>query len=148
MKIRFLFDGIRGPVRARDFKNEAAHALFQDYVKRITHFTECGASGLDDKTVKKQGAKLWLCDFYTGAKTFTSETLAREIEKLRDGGVRELNIGIGGAEGFAKARLDVLNPALRWSLGPLTLPHELAGIVAAEQIYRAFTILKGLPYHK
>ena len=47
----------------------------------------------------------------------------------------------------AQARFIKLRPDLLWSLGPMTLPHELAAIIAAEQIYRAFTILHHLPYH-
>ena len=62
-------------------------------------------------------------------------------------GTKELQIVIGSAEGFSEKELAEWNPDLKWSFGPLTLPHELAAVVAAEQIYRALTILKRLPYH-
>ena len=53
---------------------------------------------------------------------------------------------IGGSHGLPE---DFLNEAHeRWSLGPATLPHELARVIALEQLYRAFTILRKEPYHK
>ena len=54
---------------------------------------------------------------------------------------------IGGPEGFTPGELEAMAPGLRWSFGPMTLPHELASVVAAEQIYRALTILHRQPYH-
>jgi 23S rRNA (pseudouridine1915-N3)-methyltransferase len=59
---------------------------------------------------------------------------------------RPLVFLIGGSTGLGR---DVLERAeQRWSLGPLTLPHELARVVVYEQLYRGFTILRGEPYHK
>lgn len=53
---------------------------------------------------------------------------------------------VGGAEGLAPSVLARADTAL--SLGPFTLPHQLARVVAAEQLYRALTINRGLPYHR
>ena len=61
---------------------------------------------------------------------------------------RTLEVYIGGPDGFAPGELDRLQPALRWRFGPLTLPHELAAVVAAEQFYRAWAILRKVPYHR
>jgi 23S rRNA (pseudouridine1915-N3)-methyltransferase len=59
---------------------------------------------------------------------------------------KPLVFAIGGSTGLGP---DILNHSdHRWSLGPLTLPHELARVVVYEQLYRAFTILRGEPYHK
>ena len=58
-----------------------------------------------------------------------------------------LDIIIGGPDGFSEAAIAAMRPALRWSLGPMTLPHELAAVVAAEQVYRAWSILTRNPYH-
>lgn len=53
---------------------------------------------------------------------------------------------IGGASGLDPALLT--EATVRWSLGALTLPHEIARVVVLEQLYRGFTILRGEPYHK
>jgi 23S rRNA (pseudouridine1915-N3)-methyltransferase len=59
---------------------------------------------------------------------------------------RPVTFVLGGSHGLAAGLLQRADA--RWSLGPLTLPHELARVVVLEQLYRAFTILRGEPYHK
>ncbi len=87
---------------------------------------------------------LWTLD--RGGEAWSSEWWARRLEKVRDAGHRRLVLVIGGAEG--------LDPALRQraeaviSLGPMVMAHELAALVALEQLYRAHSILAGSPYHR
>lgn len=76
---------------------------------------------------------------------WTSEELARRMDGWRVA-ARPLAFVVGGSHGLAPGFL--ASAAARWSLGPLTLPHELARVVVVEQLYRAFTILRGEPYHK
>lgn len=76
---------------------------------------------------------------------WTSEELAVRLEGWRVA-ARPVAFVIGGPHGLAPALL--ASAAVRWSLGPLTLPHELARVIVVEQLYRAFTILRGEPYHK
>ena len=59
---------------------------------------------------------------------------------------RPIVLVIGGSHGLDPAMLERAHA--RWSLGPLTFPHELARVIIFEQIYRGFTILRGEPYHK
>ena len=80
-----------------------------------------------------------------GGSAWSSEELARRLERWLQGGVPPALV-IGGAFGL-DPELVRTAPA-RWSLGPLTLPHELARVVVVEQWYRAWTILRGEPYHK
>jgi 23S rRNA (pseudouridine1915-N3)-methyltransferase len=80
-----------------------------------------------------------------GGAVWTSEELARRVEGWRMA-ARPLALIIGGSRGLAPDLL--AGAAVRWSLGPLTLPHELARVIVTEQLYRAFTILSGNPYHK
>ncbi len=75
----------------------------------------------------------------------TSEELAAEIGRRMDGGVQLLVVGIGPADGWSAAAL--ARADRRISFGRITLPHELAAVVASEQIYRALTIRAGHPYH-
>ena len=126
------------------FKEPASYSLFLEYVKRISNFSPCEIRTLP-ADARNPGTKIWVLE--REAETFSSEEIARELEKLQSSGGRILQIAVGGADGFSKRQLDQLRPEIKWSFGPLTLPHELAAIVAAEQIYRAFTILKHHPYH-
>lgn len=73
--------------------------------------------------------------------------MAAALGREKDAGTRTLEVLVGPPDGFTPAAVALLNPALRWSFGPLTLPHELAAVVAAEQLYRAFSILAKSPYH-
>jgi len=76
---------------------------------------------------------------------WTSEEVARQIERWRLA-ARPVTLVVGGSHGLAPQF--TARSASRWSLGPLTLPHELARVVVMEQLYRGFTILRGEPYHK
>ncbi|WOG26879.1 23S rRNA (pseudouridine(1915)-N(3))-methyltransferase RlmH [Endozoicomonas sp. 8E] len=78
-------------------------------------------------------------------KPWSTEKLADNIGGWMHSG-RNVSLMVGGPEGLhpsVMARAD-----LRWSLSPLTLPHPLVRVVVAEQVYRAWSILKNHPYHK
>jgi 23S rRNA (pseudouridine1915-N3)-methyltransferase len=78
-------------------------------------------------------------------KPFSTEQLAEWLgQRLHSG--QDLALLIGGPDGLAPECLRRSNH--RWSLSPLTLPHSLARVVVAEQLYRAQTILSGHPYHR
>jgi 23S rRNA (pseudouridine1915-N3)-methyltransferase len=80
-----------------------------------------------------------------GGEALSSERFAGQLAKLRDGGAEGVAFVIGGADGLSP---ELLAKAKAISLGAMTLPHGLARIVLAEQIYRAATILAGHPYHR
>ncbi len=79
-------------------------------------------------------------------QALSSEEFAKQLARYRDQGTEGLAFLIGGADGLDSAAGG--KPAQALSLGPMTLPHGLARIVLAEQIYRAATILAGHPYHR
>jgi 23S rRNA (pseudouridine1915-N3)-methyltransferase len=81
-----------------------------------------------------------------GGKAVSSEGFAEFLAKYRDAGTEGIAFLVGGADGLAVEALDKAANVV--SFGPMTLPHGLARIVLAEQIYRAATILQGHPYHR
>lgn len=81
-----------------------------------------------------------------GGEFLSSEAFAKLLARSRDDGAGGVAFLIGGADGLAKEALAKAAKVL--SLGPMTLPHGLARIVLAEQLYRAATILSGHPYHR
>jgi 23S rRNA (pseudouridine1915-N3)-methyltransferase len=81
-----------------------------------------------------------------GRREWSSPELAAQVERWQLEGKKEIAFVIGGHLGVAaelKAKADV-----RWSLSRLTLTHEMARVVLVEQLYRAYTIMHGLPYQK
>ena len=76
----------------------------------------------------------------------SSVELAARLEKMQLSGVKVLNLVVGGPWGIDEILLERAN--LRLSLGPMTFPHELARLILLEQVYRAYTIINHLPYHK
>lgn len=78
-------------------------------------------------------------------KALSSEQLAKWLGERRDSGQQMIVFAIGPANGWSDGASGHAQTVL--SLGPMTLPHELARLVLTEQLYRAFTILAGHPYH-
>ncbi|RMD87479.1 MAG: 23S rRNA (pseudouridine(1915)-N(3))-methyltransferase RlmH, partial [Calditrichaeota bacterium] len=79
-------------------------------------------------------------------KQISSEALAQFLQKKMTQGVRSLTFVIGGSLGFSEDFLK--NAHLVLSLSKMTFPHEMAKVILLEQLYRAFSILKGEKYHK
>ena len=143
MKIRLVMLGKtrRGETRA----------LFDDYAARIRRYAEIEVMELREASPAalrrlkiEPGATMVLLD--AGGNQFTSQHFARWLGDLRDRAAREVVFLCGDAEGFpAELRSRATQ---RISLSTLTMPHEFARVVLAEQIYRAFAILAGHPYPK
>jgi 23S rRNA (pseudouridine1915-N3)-methyltransferase len=143
MKIRLVMLG--------KTRREEIRALVDDYAKRIRRYANLEISELRDsapaalrKLKLNTAATIVLLD--AAGKQLTSEQFARWLGELRDRGTHELIFLCGDAEGF-RAELRT-RAAQRISLSTLTMPHEFARVVLAEQIYRAFAILEGHPYPK
>lgn len=87
----------------------------------------------------------WLVLADSRGRQVTSEEFAGEFRKALDTGVQQIVCAIGPPDGWSAAARERAN--LTVSFGRITMPHELAAVVLAEQIYRVATILAGHPYH-
>ena len=139
-------------VRPGSGHNAPLDALVADYLKRCGRELPATARVFRSEKLlldwvvaeKTAGATaLWLADL--GGRSLTSEQLADKVRDIRDGGTRHLMLGIGPADGWSDTARK--SAELRLSLSAMTLPHELARLILAEQVYRAVTILQGHPYH-
>lgn len=122
------------------------------YIKRIAAYTPVESIAIRDEqsllvSISRQRARTpaWLVLLDSRGQAFTSEELARWLGARRDAGQQSIMFAIGPADGWTEHALTHAQSTL--SFGPITLPHELARLVLAEQLYRAFTILAGHPYH-
>ena len=156
MRIRFIWPG--------KTKDEHLRALVAEYLKRLTRFVRCevietreaagAASGADRAAVKKEsqrildaipaGSMMMLLDLK--GREWSSPELADEVQRWENDSIKEVAIVIGGAEGVSAEV--AARAQKRWRLSRLTLTHEMARVVAVEQLYRAYTINRGLPYQK
>ena len=148
--MRFVFVAvISGKSRS---KSEPSDRLIDDYIGRTARYVSC-----DSEVFSSEVALLTWLDRQSGrtpayvvlldsrGRELTSEEIAEHIGRVRDEGVQRVVFAIGPADGWsADARR---RASLVLSLGRITLPHQLARVVLAEQVYRAMTILAGHPYH-
>jgi len=133
-------------------KEDSIGSLSAEYLKRISRYVPTQSHELASET-----ALLKLADRASGrtapvmvlldarGRQFTSEEFAQLLRDQQDRGTQNLIFAVGPANGFsdeARGSADLI-----LSFGKMTLAHELARVVLLEQIYRAFTILKGHPYH-
>jgi 23S rRNA (pseudouridine1915-N3)-methyltransferase len=153
MRLRVIWTG----------KTRDAHlrALLSDYLTRLSHFVKCEvselrqSSGAEKKTGIDRDSKRISDGLHAGAinvlldpegTEWTSQQLAKEIQRWQVSGTKEVTFIVGGPNGVSAelaARADK-----RWSLSRLTLTHEMSRVVLLEQLYRAYTIIHGLPYQK
>jgi 23S rRNA (pseudouridine1915-N3)-methyltransferase len=153
MKLRVIWTGKTRDARLR--------ALIDDYLKRLSHFARCEISELrespatqekagidrDSKRISdglREGAINVLLD--PEGTEWSSEQLAKLMQQWQDSGTKEVTFIVGGPNGVS-AELSA-RASKRWSLSRLTLTHEMSRVVLLEQLYRAYTIIHGLPYQK
>ena len=131
-------------------KSPAIQSLTDEYLKRLRQFSEAEGVSLKDeaalvKLCEGRGARRRLVLLDSRGKQLSSEELAAFLREHQDHNPLPLVFAIGPADGFSdalRARADFV-----LSIGRMTLAHELARVVLLEQVYRAFTVLKGHPYH-
>lgn len=136
----------------RPGKRDAFDAITTDYVERCSAFAQCETrafpteAGLLDWLDRQKGRTPAVAVFFDSrGRQMSSEAFAGWLGERRDQGTQHIVPAIGPANGWSSAARG--RAQLLLSLGPWTLPHALARLVVAEQLYRAFTILSGHPYH-
>ena len=126
--------------------------LTRMYLERCSAFARCHSEAFRSEVAmlvwltRQQGRTPALAVLLDSrGRQMTSEAFAGWLGARRDEGVQHIVFAIGPADGWSNAARERAQLVL--SLGPMTLAHALARLVMAEQIYRAFTILAGHPYH-
>jgi len=152
MRITFIWPG--------KTKDERLRSLIADYFKRLERFVRCEVietrefTATDPARLEKESARLLnavptkclmvLLD--VNGSEWTSQEFAEELRGWENNSIKEVAIVVGGQDGFdgtVKERAQK-----RWRLSRLTLTHEMARMLAVEQLYRAYAINRGLPYQK
>jgi 23S rRNA (pseudouridine1915-N3)-methyltransferase len=134
-------------------KEAAVQSLTDEYLKRISRYAQVEGVVLRDEGALleisgrsgKSTTKSTLVLMDSRGKEFSSEAFAQFLGDYQDRNPLPLVFAVGGADGFSDEARRAAQHVI--SLGKMTLAHELARVVLLEQVYRAFTILKGHPYH-
>jgi 23S rRNA (pseudouridine1915-N3)-methyltransferase len=133
-------------------KLEATDRLLADYVERAARYVPCESQLFDSEAVfvdwlDRQPGRTpdYAILLDSRGRQYTSEEFSVLLGRIRDEGTQHLVLAIGPADGWSATTRERAN--MLFSLGSLTLPHQLARVVLAEQVYRALTILAGHPYH-
>lgn len=142
-------------------KNSSLHSLIEDYWKRLSHFCELSLTEIrsvqeDDpnRVVIREGEKIlakiepedFLVLLDSQGKAYTSEEFSNLVSIYRDRSLANLVFVIGGHNGVSPAVRE--RAKLLVSLSRMTFNHEMVRLFLLEQIYRAFTMIHRIPYHK
>ena len=136
LKEKFLVDGVA------------------EYLKRLKKFATVEVREIPEcRTVEEEGQKIlsqvpqnsWLCVLDVSGAELSSEDFAKKISELTLNGISNLTFVIGGAFGLSEELRRAAT--FRLSLSKMTFTHQMARLVLAEQIYRAFKINRNEPYH-
>lgn len=153
MRLRLFWTGKTKDSRLRE--------LLVEYEKRLSHFVRCEIveiresasanlkAGIDKDSRSisdrlSSGAETVLLD--PEGSEWSSPELAAQIQRWENQGTKEVAFIVGGPNGVSSELAASVKQ--RWSLSRLTLTHEMARVVLLEQLYRAYTIIHGLPYQK
>lgn len=138
----------------------------QRYIDRLRHYVSVdihivkaekispGNPGSEDTAKERESERILkllgkqdhLIAWDQRGRQLDSVSFARLFERLGNEGVSDVWLVIGGPVGLSRKLIERANTVL--SLSKMTFPHDLARFIVVEQLYRAFTILKGEPYHK
>ncbi len=146
MKFRFVWIG--------KTKDKNWRALQEEYLQRLSHFVKFEIIELKDEDKENEGKRIlekvnqssFVCLLDVKGRSISSHDLAGKIENWQNRGLKEIAFVIGGAEGVSSEVVEKADFSL--SLSFLTFTHEMARVVMLEQLYRAYTIIKGFPYQK
>ena len=153
MRLRLIWTGKTRDARLRELQS--------DYEKRLAHFARCeiveiresASAGTkagidrDSKSISDRlsnGSVTVLLD--PEGSNWSSPELAAQLQRWENQGTKEVAFIVGGPHGVSPELAARVQQ--RWSLTRLTLTHEMARVVLLEQLYRAYTIIHGLPYQK
>jgi len=137
--------------RRRGSKRGPVEELIREYVKRASRFgsvelAEYASEAAMLKSLERSGRTApVMVALDSRGRQLSSEELAHFVRQHQERGTQELVLAVGPADGWSAVA--AARAQMKLSLGKITLPHELARLVMAEQLYRALTILHGHPYH-
>ncbi len=155
MKIDLMAIGDKMPAWVETGFNQYAHRLPADFALHLKQVRAVsrGKNPSITKIIAEEEKRLWsampdsahIVALDVAGKQWSTPQLAKQLNFWRELG-KPIALVIGGADGLSSNLLD--QTAQRWSLSHLTLPHYLVRVIVAEQIYRAWSILNGHPYHR
>ena len=150
MKLRFIWVG-----KTRDGKWKA---LQEEYLQRLSHFAKWeiveiresdrheGPDIEGERILSALNQRTFAVLLDVNGEAISSTGLADWLEGWQNRGLKEVSFVIGGAEGVSRRVAEKVDISL--SLSFLTFTHEMARVILLEQLYRAYTIIKGFPYQK
>ena len=148
-------------------KEKPLQACIDEYKKRINAFTKIEIIEVNDEPIPNihsekqdeqiktiEGEKIlskikdkdYIVLLDLAGQPYSSEQLASQLEKIMTYESSSIVFVIGGSLGLSKKVIQRAN--IRWKISDCTFPHQLCRLIVCEQVYRAYTIMNHLPYHK